>query len=63
MSSGRKFTNTELGMTYGLMIGAAFVSMAFALTNDPIYFSYLGLGLVLGLVIGSYLDSKEKEAH
>jgi hypothetical protein len=60
MSSKRKYTNTELGISYGLILGGGLVSIAYALTNDPIWFSYLGLGLAIGLVIGSYLDSKEK---
>ena len=63
MASKRKFTNTELGISYGLIIGAVVVGMLFALTNDPIYFSYLGFGLVIGLVIGSYLDSKAKKTQ
>lgn len=60
MSSKRKYTNTELGISYGLILGGGLVSIAYALTNDTIWFSYLGLGLAIGLVIGSYLDSKEK---
>ncbi len=50
------------GLTYGLTFGTLAAVLLYSMTNDATYFSFLGIPLALGLAIGSYLDSRKKEA-
>jgi hypothetical protein len=55
----REYTKTELGMTYGLLVGGAVAVIAFALTGDAWWLTFTGAGLALGLGIGTSLDQRE----
>lgn len=60
--SGEEMTYTMQGLTYGLTFGALAAVLLYSMTSDATYFSFLGIPLALGLAIGSYLDSRKKEA-
>lgn len=46
-------------MAYSLIMEVALAGILIALTDDPAYFSYLGFGLMIGLILGYYLESKK----
>jgi len=52
----RKYTYTQLGMLFGIFIGGGVGVLLFVFTNNPIYFTVIGLGLVIGLLIGTAKD-------
>lgn len=54
----RTYTKTELGMIYGIAIGAAIFLIMYALTDEILWILAMGLGLALGLGIGASLDKK-----
>ena len=54
--SNRKYTKTELGMMYGVMIGGAIGAIMFALTGEVVWFGAVGIGIAVGLGIGASLD-------
>ena len=60
--SGEEMTYTMQVLTYGLTFGTLAAVLLYSMTNDATYFSFLGIPLALGLAIGSYLDSRKKEA-
>jgi|GEM_PF-1937172 len=60
MGSETESSYTNLGITYGLTFGAAVASVLYALTEDATFFSFIGFGLVAGLIIGSHLESSRK---
>jgi CDP-diglyceride synthetase len=58
----RKPTYTQLGMLFGIFIGGGIGVLLFVFTQNPLYFTVTGIGLVLGLIIGAGMDRK-KETH
>lgn len=54
----RTYTKTELGMIYGIAIGATVILIMYALTDEILWNLTMGLGLALGLGIGASLDKK-----
>jgi hypothetical protein len=56
----RKYTFTQLGMLFGIFIGGGIGILLFAFTNNPIYISATGVGLVIGLLIGAAKDRQQE---
>ena len=56
----RKYSHTQLGMLFGIFIGGGIGILLFVFTNNPIYISATGVGLVIGLLIGAAKDRQEK---
>ena len=55
----RHYTPTELGMTYGLLIGAVIFLTMFSLTGEIMWILAMGTGIALGLGIGSSMGQRE----
>jgi len=56
----RQYTPTELGMMYGMVIGAAIGVILFAITNEVWWLGAIGAGLALGLGIGASMEKKSR---
>ena len=56
----RKYTYTQLGMLFGIFIGGGIGILLFVLTNNPIFISVTGVGLVIGLLIGAAKDRQQE---
>ena len=52
----KKPTYTQLGMLFGIIVGAGIGTLLFVLTGNPLYFTVVGVGLVIGLIIGAGKD-------
>jgi hypothetical protein len=52
----RNFTNAELGLLAGILLGALIGTYLFSLNGHILYISLCGLGAVIGLGIGTGLD-------
>jgi CDP-diglyceride synthetase len=58
----KKTSYTQLGMLFGIIIGGGIGVLLFVFTNNPLYFTGAGLGLVIGLILGAGYDrQKEKK--
>ena len=57
-----KPTYTQLGMLFGIFIGGGIGVLLFVFTQNPLYFTVTGIGLVLGLIIGAGVD-RNKETN
>lgn len=55
----REYTRTELGMMYGLLVGAVIALTLFALTGEAWWLSMTGAGLAFGLGLGATWDKRE----
>ena len=56
----KKYNYTQLGMLFGIIIGGGIGVLLFVFTQDPLYFTVTGVGLVLGLIIGAGKDRQMK---
>lgn len=56
----RKVSRTGVGMMWGMMIGVAFGMMMFLATGNPIFFSFVGVGVALGLGVGATLERNDE---
>ena len=56
----KKYNYTQLGMLFGIFIGGGIGVLLFVFTNNPLYFTITGIGLVLGLLIGAGKDRQMK---
>jgi fucose permease len=54
----REYTSAELGMMYGLTIGAVVASLLMALTGDAWWLSFTGAGIALGYGLGAARDKR-----
>ena len=52
----RKYSKTELGMMYGVMIGGAIGAVMLTLTGEVLWLGAEGVGVALDLGIGASLD-------
>ena len=52
----RKYSKTELGMMYGVLIGGATAAIMFALTGAVLWLAAVAVGVALGLGIGASMD-------
>ena len=57
----KKYSYTEIGMLFGLVIGSGIGITAFAITNNALFFTVTGFGIILGLGIGSLLDKRKRQ--
>ena len=57
-----KPTYTQLGMMFGIIIGGGIGVLLFVFTQNALYFTVIGIGLVLGLIIGAGME-RNKEPH
>lgn len=55
----RRYTSTELGVMYGLLIGAVIFITMFALTGEILWIVTMGAGIALGLGIGATRGQRE----
>lgn len=58
--SEKKYNYTQLGMLFGIIIGGGIGVLAFSITNNPLYFTGAGVGLVIGLILGAGYDRQNK---
>ncbi|MEA2075490.1 MAG: hypothetical protein U9O85_07130 [Euryarchaeota archaeon] len=54
-----KHSYTELGMLFGIFIGSGIGVTAFAITNNALFFTVPGFGIICGLGAGSLLDKNK----
>ena len=54
----KKYSYTELGMLFGMFIGSGIGITAFTITNNALFFTFTGFGIILGLGIGSLLGRR-----
>ncbi len=60
MRSQRKKTRpAAIGMLAGIGIGGAIGALAFAFTQDPLWFILPGLGVAFGLAIGAGVERRQ----
>jgi hypothetical protein len=52
----RHYTNAELGLLAGILIGALIGVYLFSMNGHILYISLSGLGAVIGLGVGTGLD-------
>jgi len=55
----KKYSYTEIGMLFGMFIGSGIGVTAFASTNNALFFTVPGFGVIFGLGIGSLLDKNK----
>lgn len=60
VEKNRKYSSIEIGMIMGLIFGSAFGVSMFLITNNALYFTFCGFGLIIGLIFGM-LFQKRKE--
>ena len=58
--NNRAYTKSELGMLYGMMIGASVFLIMFALTSEILWVLAVGIGLALGLGLGASMDERAR---
>lgn len=56
-----KTTPTQVGMMFGLWIGAGVGTVLFATTMNPLWFGLAGVGLVLGVGIGAASERSRRQ--
>ena len=59
----KKYNYTQIGMLFGIFIGGAIGVLLFVFTENPLYFTITGIGLVLGLLIGAGKDRQVKSGQ
>jgi hypothetical protein len=59
--TNQKYSYTELGMIFGMFIGSGIGVTVFASTNNTLFFTVPGFGIILGLGIGSSLDKRKRQ--
>lgn len=57
----KKYSYTEIGMLFGMFIGSGIGVTAFAITDNALFFTVTGFGIILGLGIGSLLDRRRRQ--
>jgi uncharacterized membrane protein YgaE (UPF0421/DUF939 family) len=58
--SQNRVTYTQLGMLFGIFIGAGVGVILFSTTNNPVWLGAVGVGLVIGLILGTGLDRRKR---
>ena len=57
----KKYSYAELGMLFGMFIGSGIGITAFTITNNALFHTVTGFGIILGLGIGSLLDRRKRQ--
>ena len=57
-----KYSYTELGIIFGMFIGSGIGITAFAITNNALFHTVTGFGIILGLGTGSLLDKRRRQS-
>ena len=57
----KKYSYTELGMIFGMVIGSGIGITAFAITNNALFHTVTGFWIILGLGTGSLLDKSRRQ--
>ncbi len=57
----KKYSYTELGMLFGLFIGSGIGVTACTITNNALFHTVAGFGILHGLGIGSLLDKRRRQ--
>ena len=57
----KKYSYVELGMLFGMFIGSGIGVTAFASTNNALFFTVPGFGIIFGLGVGAMLDKQQKK--
>jgi hypothetical protein len=57
----RKNYYTGAGLAIGTGIGGAIAMTAYAITSNPVFIAFTGVGTAFGLVFGSALDAKNNK--
>ena len=52
----REYSYAQLGMLFGIFIGGGVGVLLFVFTNNPLFITLTGLGLVIGLIFGAGFD-------
>ena len=55
----REYSYTQLGMLFGIFIGGGVGVLLFVFTNNPLFITMTGLGLVIGLIFGAGFDRQK----
>ena len=58
----KKYSFTEFGMIFGMFIGSGIGITAFAITNNALFHTVTGFGIILGLGTGSLLDKRMRQS-
>jgi hypothetical protein len=58
----KKYSYAELGMIFGMFIGSGIGITAFAITNNVLFHTLTGFGIILGLGTGSLLDRRGRQS-
>jgi hypothetical protein len=51
---------SQLGMLFGIAIGGGIGVLLFVFSNDALFFSVTGIGLVVGMIIGAGMDRRKE---
>jgi hypothetical protein len=57
----KKYSYTELGMLFRMFIGSGIGITAFVTTNNALFFTVTGFGIIIGLGVGSLLDKRKRQ--
>lgn len=60
-SSTRRVTPTQLGMLWGIVVGAALGVVLFAVTSTALWLTLPGVGVALGLGVGATIDKRRND--
>ncbi len=60
----RNYSFAQLGLLFGVFIGGGIATILFATTGNAIYFSIIGVGVAVGLILGAGYDQyKAKKSN
>jgi len=51
----------ELGMLFGMFIGSGIGVTAFTITNNALFYTVPGFGVIFGLGVGTMLEKPQKK--
>ncbi|MEA1998655.1 MAG: hypothetical protein U9N61_04940 [Euryarchaeota archaeon] len=57
----KKYSYTEVGMLFGMFIGSGIGVTAFAITNNALFHTITGWGIILGLGTGNLLNKRRRQ--
>jgi uncharacterized membrane protein YccC len=57
----KKYSYTEIGMLFGMFIGSGIGITACTITNNALFHTVTGFGIILSLGIGRLLDKRMRQ--